>query len=440
MLTADLVRVRQSGGELKLVQIDRRTRERALSIAKHYVGIVQSSMSDTRERVDAACADLEVAPYDRRLASGLLKLLTDRCKFEMVAEIEPDVLRREVFERAAVGRRALSGGDRFDRETVLAEIAEARGIERGEIDRLLYADLKASHVLVKLDAVRPDHLVDQYELGQAQAVLLRAVRLTAWVQCADPGAYRALFHKLKFLRLLYQIEAAEGSEEADERAKGAKGRRRRSSDAGYRITIDGPFSLFSSVSKYGLQLAWALPAIRACAEWQIEADVRWGKEKQPLVFRLEGRAMPPLDEGSDGARFPDEVAALLKSIRAIESPWRVQASHKLLHLPGVGLCVPDLVFTHTETRTRVYLEVMGYWSRAAVWRRVELVEAGLPHRILFAVSSRLRVSEEVLGDELPGALYVYKGVMNARGVLARVEALADLGKPDPVGATECGPS
>ena len=63
--------------------------------------------------------------------------------------------------------------------------------------------------------------------------------------------------------------------------------------------------------------------------------------------------------------------------------------------------------------------------RCAGERRVELVESGLSHRILFAVSKHLRVSEEVLGDELPGALYVYKRVLNARTVLDRVQALAE---------------
>ena len=93
-------------------------------------------------------------------------------------------------------------------------------------------------------------------------------------------------------------------------------------------------------------------------------------------------------------------------------------------MPGVGLCVPDLVFDHATTGERVYLEVLGFWSRDAVWRRVELVERGLAQRILFAVSQHLRVSEEVLGDDLPGALYVYKRVMSARAMLERVEALA----------------
>jgi predicted nuclease of restriction endonuclease-like RecB superfamily len=72
---------------------------------------------------------------------------------------------------------------------------------------------------------------------------------------------------------------------------------------------------------------------------------------------------------------------------------------------------------------RVYLEVMGYWSRAAVWQRVELVQAGLAETVVFAVSSRLRVSEEILDAELPSALYVYKGTMSARAIAERLETM-----------------
>ena len=90
----------------------------------------------------------------------------------------------------------------------------------------------------------------------------------------------------------------------------------------------------------------------------------------------------------------------------------------------MGLCVPDLRLEHGDGR-RVYVEVMGYWSRAAVWKRVELVQAGLPTPIVFAASARLRVSEEVLPDDLPGALHIYKGVIHARSILDKAAAVFD---------------
>ena len=61
-----------------------------------------------------------------------------------------------------------------------------------------------------------------------------------------------------------------------------------------------------------------------------------------------------------------------------------------------------------------------------MWRRVELVQAGLAERMIFAVSSRLRVSERVLDDDLPSALLVYKGAI----LLHRLLELLDILVPE----------
>jgi uncharacterized protein len=108
------------------------------------------------------------------------------------------------------------------------------------------------------------------------------------------------------------------------------------------------------------------------------------------------------------------------------SGWRIDRDPAVLDLPGIGLCVPDLAFERSigGCVSRVHLEVMGFWSREAVWRRVDLVRAGLPHRILFAVSRGLRVSEEILDDVSTAALYVFTRVLGARAVLSRLDALA----------------
>jgi len=85
------------------------------------------------------------------------------------------------------------------------------------------------------------------------------------------------------------------------------------------------------------------------------------------------------------------------------------------------MCIPDLRFENRYTGEIAYLEVMGYWSRDAVWNRVELVQQGLPYRILFAVSSRLRVSESVLEDSHSSELYVYKSSISAKEILKRLQ-------------------
>ncbi|MGZ3478280.1 MAG: hypothetical protein ACXVCJ_27530, partial [Polyangiales bacterium] len=59
----------------------------------------------------------------------------------------------------------------------------------------------------------------------------------------------------------------------------------------------------------------------------------------------------------------------------------------------------------------------------------ELVERGLEQPMLFAVGKRLRVREDVLDENLPSALLVYKGTIPARTVLDRLETLRARARP-----------
>lgn len=425
MLTADLVRLRRDRqtGDLQITPLSGKAQERALELAETYLALVRGHIGRTREELEEALSQVPCGPRERLVAEGLRKLIEDRCEFDVSAEMPPEALRAEVFLRAAAARRAGSSAGSFDRDAVLREVAAARALGPGDeadsedavarIERCLYADLRGAHVLKEVAPLQARALVEGYDMAQAQAVLLRAVRVRVEVRCASAGSYRALFRRLKFLRLLCSITPI-GQPMAN--------------DEGYRIEIDGPFSLFESVTKYGLQLALALPVIAACDEWSLTAQVQWGKDRQPGTFRLEGMgalsggAGP--QEADPEAGLPDEVRALLRGFQGLSGPWTAAVATALLPLPGVGVCVPDLIFRHKEHGREIHLEVLGYWSREAVWRRVELVERGLRHPVLFAVSSRLRVSEEALGEDLPAALYVYKGVMSPKAVQERLDKLA----------------
>ena len=450
MLTADLVRVQRRGGELRLRPLSAAARTRAVELAGQYMAIARACVGSTRGELEETCAAVPVAARDRKLADGLRKLVFDRCQFEMEPGCDPAALRREVFARASEVRRGLAPGQRFDRDALLAEIAADKApsvAEPGsepvaEIERLLYVDLRSAHRLLAFRAPgagtgpgaaeaateEAAALVDAYVTGQAQAVLLRAVRVRARVLCQTPQVYRELFRKLKFLRLLHRIEPLPAGQRSGQGGGTGGDKDGDGYAGGYEIHIDGPYSLFRSVTKYGLQLALLLPSLQACDRWSVQADVQWGKQRTPLAFAIEGTGGPARADVSAGAgpapvRLPDEVAALAERFATLDGPWQPRPSSEILELPGVGMCVPDLVFEHAETRARVYLEVMGFWSREAVWRRVELVQKGLPHRILFAISSRLRVSEAALDADLPGALYVYKGAMSARTVTERLDRL-----------------
>ncbi|MBN1606314.1 MAG: DUF790 family protein [Polyangiaceae bacterium] len=406
MLSPDLVRAQRRGEELKLTALAGAARQRAEQIALAALETAERSVGRPRQQLVAAWEQLPHSAKEQRLFAGILKVVEDACDFAAQPELDAERIRRALFEEAQRQRSGLEPGHAFSREAVLERVAAALELPAARLDEAMYSDLRGEQRLNGVEPLSARELLERYELGQLQGILLRAVRVTAEVWCAAPALYRRLFAKLKFRRLMHQIE--------------------RLDQGSYRIVIDGPYSLFESVTKYGVELALVLPALLECNRLHLVAELRWGKDHRPTRFRLE-RSSEACPAGANDAEHPwapPEVLALVEELRALSSDWQVTTNQLVLDIPGVGICVPDLAFENQRDGRRVFLEVLGFWSRDAVWRRVELVQSGLSERVVFAVSSRLRVSEQVLEEGQSGALYVYKGRMSAAAVLRKIEALA----------------
>jgi predicted nuclease of restriction endonuclease-like RecB superfamily len=412
MLTAEHIGASRRGGELVLERLDARTLREARDLAEAYLDAARSHVGHTREELNEAFSAIDTRARKRKLALGLKKLVDDGCVFDADAEIDPIAVRRALFARGTEHRRARTEARPFDRGAVLAEVAASMGRSPHDLEAALFSDLRGEHVLRAAPTLNAASLVEMYELGRAQAVLLRAVRVTCEIEATSPGTLRAFFSWLKFHRLLFTV--ARGSSNT------------------IAIVIDGPFSMFESVTKYGLRLALVLPALRALDAWTLTADVRWGKEREALVFRMSSTDASERSPAPAALHLSDEVQALLDGLMTLHaatsrgaSPWKPEVASVLLDHPGLGVCIPDLVLQHRDGGAPVYVEVMGFWSRDAVWKRVELAQHGLGARVVFCASARLRVSPEVLGDESPAALYVYKGKPSARALLERVEQVAN---------------
>jgi predicted nuclease of restriction endonuclease-like RecB superfamily len=408
MLTADLVDARRKDGELLLRPLDGDSRREARLLGAAYLEAARVCVGKRREELEEAWEALgtDASPKLFKLAAGLKKLAADACAFEAEASVDPVEIRRVLFTHASEARRTRGEDEPFDRAKILGEAARILGQEPEDVERALFADLRSEHVLRAAPVVDADGLVEAWELGQAQAVLLVAVRVTCEIGGSSPGLVRAFFSKLKFHQLLFSAERR---------------------DDGFRVVIDGPYSMFDAVTKYGLRLALVLPALRALEHWSLVADVRWGKEREPLVFRMTSEGDGESALADPALHMSDEVRELADAINAGDGGWRAKPATAILDVPGQGVCIPDLELTRKGARQPVYVEVLGYWSRDAVFRRVELAERGLGERVIFAVSSRLRVSAEVLGPELESALYVYKGKMSPRAVIehaARISSAA----------------
>jgi hypothetical protein len=412
LLTVDLVRVRRKkDGTLSPAYLTGANAARLLPVAAAYLGIHRDGIGRTRDELDDAVAAVDVPARDRVAALGLLKVIEDRCSFEVQDGADPEKLREEVFAASARAHQALDLRAEFDRAAVLAEVAAKLGMTVEAVEAGLYADLRGNEKLQTCDALTPEAAVERYNLGLAQAILLRASRVTVRLEGEDPRTYKRIFRAVRFHQLIHVVKGTPKT--------------------GYTIELDGPFSLFDSVQRYGFRLALFLPTVLACKSFHVRADVLWGKEREPFAFEIgpDDGLVPQAPEPTDTT---PELEVFVAAFKRLESAWKVRRSDRIFALPGEIVCVPDLVFENRDTGEEVFLEVFGFWSRAAVWQRVEQIrEGGLKLRLLLAVQKQLRVSEEVLGDEDAGEVYVYKTAISPRAVLERLAGERRAGKGSP---------
>jgi predicted nuclease of restriction endonuclease-like RecB superfamily len=368
--------------------------------AEKMVAIVDGAEGRTREQIDEELEEIIARPSDRVVVQGLRKLLLDRCTFACPEGPDPAALRRAVFEQAARVRSELAPREAFDRDEIVARVAAEHEVTAELLEERLFADLRQNEVLTEVRNLSADALLERYDVSLAQGVLMRATRVLVALDGEEPGRVRQLFRAARFHGLLHRVtDEGEGK---------------------YLIELDGPFSLFSAVQKYGLKLAMFLPAVLRCRRWRLRADVRWGKKKEPRVFEL-GPEHGLVPHARRITGVAPELEKFIEGFRKLESPWSLEENDEIIAIPGEAVCVPDLRFTHRDTGEVVFLEAFGFWSRQAVWQRIEAVERGFPGRLILAVGKQLRVSEEVLSDDDAAQLYVYGASMRPKAVLKRLD-------------------
>jgi len=416
MLTGDLVRVRIAKSRVIPLYIDRN--------AAHWLEAAESLLLLFREGVGMTRGEIEIEIDElfggggtaTQVYRGLAKVLEDRAEFEVVADVPPDVVREKVFMAAADYRRQLraeraGSGHRtqFRRDEVLNAVAAELNLEPDALLNSLFADLHDENRLLRFEDMTAQRLIDRYNVALAQAVLLRSVLVKAEIRNERPARYRQIFRRLKFHRLLYRVDG--------------------SMRDGYVFQIDGPLSLFSATTRYGLQVAWFVPALLLCSDFRLEAELRWGPRREPRSFLLESRDGLVSHQADTGVYVPAELTAFVERFRQVAPAWEISECTDVVELGREGVWVPDYRVVHSASGTDVFIEVLGFWKRSSLERLTRLLPMHGPPRFVLAISDRLKVDEEVLQD-LSGPILRFKEIPNATELAALLETFVGRAEPD----------
>lgn len=403
MLTGNLVRVRQSKGRIIPLYLNRNNPE-WLEVAESLLLLFREAKGRTRGEIEAEVHELVGEGLATLAHRGLAKVLEDRAEFEVVADVAPETVRETVFTAAAEARKSLRAeGSRapFRRDEILQDVGQKLGLAPEKVAESLFADLKDENRMLDFKDLSAERLIDRYNVALAQSILLRSVRVTVEVRGEPPARYRQLFRQIKFHRLVAKVDGSMAD--------------------GYTIAIDGPLSLFSATNKYGLQMALFLPAVLLCRDFRLVAEILWGPKREPRSFQLDPNDGLVSHYQDTGTYTPPELAAFVERFRQVAPAWEVSEATGLVELGREGVWVPDYRFVHKATGVDVLAEVVGFWKRSSLERLLRLLPRHGPPRYLLAISERLKVDEEALG-ELTGPVLRFKEIPNAVELAGRLES------------------
>jgi hypothetical protein len=391
MLTGNLVRVRHARHRIVPYYIDAHD-PNWLAAAERLLDLFRGRDGGTRGELEEDLADAFGDEHGQLVYRGLAKLLEDRCEFEVVSGQPPERLREVVFRAAAEFRRLGAGPELptlhrpFDRDAILRQVSAELGLSPEEVDQGLFADLKSEQRLIRFKDISAERLLQRYNVALAQAVLLRSTRVQVLIRREPPQRYRQLLRLVKFHRLICEV-AKTGPDS-------------------YRLTLDGPLSLFSATQKYGLQLALFLPAVLLCRDFELTADLLWGPQKRPKTFELtpaDGLVSPASDTGT---YVPPEMTMFVELFRKRVADWDIAEESEIFPL-GEGFWVPDYRLTQRATGKEIYLEVLGFWRRSSAEAHLKRLREHAERPFLLAVSEALRIDEAEL-EGLPAGVHRFR--------------------------------
>ena len=289
----------------------------------------------TRGELEEWCASLAGREKDRKLASGIAKLLFDRTEFAECGEELPE-LRRRLLLRSAEALKN-SGGD-YRRYRDLVRQSD------GAAD--IYADLPAFARIREIDGV-PDAaaLVDAYNLALVQGVLLYTDKLRLTLPSPSLEELRPLLRKMRFHRLLARAENPAPDLIA--------------------LEIDGPFSLLESSRKYALQLATFFPSVINLRRWALNAFVHINDRR--LTLEISEKTAPLHATGRRSDYLPPEITAFQNSFRSED--WEMIDTPAFIP-DGDTPVIPDFSFRRRSDGLTVHLEIFHKWHQTGLIRRL----------------------------------------------------------------------
>lgn len=406
MLTSDLLRVRVDRSRITC-QFVAPDDARAVDLAEQLLAVARLAVSGGWKRAaldEAVDGIASGAGVLAKVARGLAKVIEDHASFDVASPVAPPELRQTVFLAARrIGPLSLDKSlwERPTADDVIAAVAEGLGLTPAAVADALYADLEAEQRITAVDVPDATWLLNRYNIAIVQGVLIRAAEVRLRLRSPTTPKLRQLLRHAKFHQLMHQVWRL---------------------DDDVHLVMDGPTSLFSQSTRYGRQLAFFLPAIALQSAWELEATVRWGpqnKEKTLYLSHADGLVSHLRD---DGAWASKEQEGFRRRYEEANPPFSLSDQTEPVVLGPRAMVLPD--FSFSDGARVAHLEIIGFWRKEYLQRRLEALRRYAPGNLILAVSDKLCGDDHAALDDLPATVIPFAQVVPVKRVLAEIERVA----------------
>ncbi|MGI8653865.1 MAG: DUF790 family protein [Pyrinomonadaceae bacterium] len=399
MLTADLAQSWQRGGRTGPRLIDAGDAELLRDVAE-LIKFFTDHQSLARHQLDEALQTYVGVGTDYKILRGFIKLLMDRCTFEVSSSIEPYEIRRALFLKACERHPIIGEGEA--RAETLASVARGLECSPDELLTGLYADLPLNQKLSEFEPISASELLELYNVAQAQALLYRCLEMRLTIAPQSTDGYRELFGAIKAYKLIHTVKG----NAAD----------------GYEIRLDGPVSMFHRSQKYGIQMAVFLPALLLCTNWQMRAEIAQKPGTNNATFELDSNQKALRSHYLPAMPYRNPtVEQLAESWQKYDSAWTLEPGRRIVDL-GDSAFIPDYVLRRETDGKEFYLEILGFWTPKYLQQRL----AGFAHarieNFIIAAWDELRGTRDVLA-RVPDHVIVFKRKLDPATIIALTNEL-----------------
>jgi len=291
----------------------------------------------------------------------------DRCE---IAEPGDEImdLRWRVF--------AASEKFRLDQRLTQSEFSEAVARYVGEtvegLKEKLFADLPSSRSVESFEAITAEELVEAYNLSHITTFLCFADDVAVTVSNVTLPQKRELMRRLKFHRLMSDVEVDKDSNSLT-------------------LELSGPLRLFGKAQGYALRIANFFPFVASLPEWKLEALITWRGKK--VMFSVDHKSgVSTKSARSHGGYVPKEFEQVMESINDA-GELRIVPGSDFIHLGKQSYCFPDFVVQ--SGKKSFGIELFHPWHKGQLKHRIEAASRAKAKNLIIGIERSLLKDPEL---------------------------------------------